>query len=150
VITRTVPRTRGRVSGSGISLWHKQEIQFDVDGEYDLTQGVARVLKAHRGKYTNKIEYTLKLDATCLTLTSTEPNLMLRRVPGGANGPRAEGAPPAVVDDSNLCKVCMEREINSVLLPCSHFVCCTACGHQLRSCPICRASISETRLIYRA
>merc|ERR1712216_1092378 len=36
------------------------------------------------------------------------------------------------------CCVCMERERAVLLLPCTHFVLCTACAFQLQRCPICR------------
>ena len=40
------------------------------------------------------------------------------------------------------CKVCMEKELGILFLPCKHFVCCESCGPQIflqrKVCPLCR------------
>lgn len=46
--------------------------------------------------------------------------------------------------EERTCKVCMDAEVNTVFLPCGHFVCCAECSHQLQTCPICRVCISGT------
>ena len=46
--------------------------------------------------------------------------------------------------DNILCKVCMERESNMVVIGCGHFCLCEPCANQLRDCPICRATNIET------
>ncbi|GMN57907.1 hypothetical protein TIFTF001_027008 [Ficus carica] len=42
-----------------------------------------------------------------------------------------------------LCRVCFEREISVVLLPCRHRVLCSTCCEKCKKCPICRLSIEE-------
>ncbi|KAI5660156.1 hypothetical protein M9H77_28949 [Catharanthus roseus] len=42
-----------------------------------------------------------------------------------------------------LCRVCFEREISIVLLPCRHRVLCSSCCEKCKKCPICRVSIEE-------
>ncbi|UYV81827.1 RNF34 [Cordylochernes scorpioides] len=42
------------------------------------------------------------------------------------------------IQDENLCKICMEAAIDSVLLECGHMVTCTKCGKHLAECPVCR------------
>lgn len=42
-----------------------------------------------------------------------------------------------------LCRICFERDICIVLLPCRHYVLCEACSDKCRSCPICRVSIEN-------
>ncbi|CAL5088399.1 unnamed protein product [Urochloa decumbens] len=44
-----------------------------------------------------------------------------------------------------LCRICFERDICIVLLPCRHHVLCEPCSNKCQSCPICRLTI-ETRL----
>jgi len=46
--------------------------------------------------------------------------------------------------EERTCKVCMDAEVNTVFLPCGHFVCCGECSQQLQTCPICRVCISGT------
>ncbi|GLV32818.1 uncharacterized protein CBL_00475 [Carabus blaptoides fortunei] len=38
----------------------------------------------------------------------------------------------------DLCKICMDAPLNSVLLECGHIATCIDCGKQLAECPICR------------
>lgn len=44
-------------------------------------------------------------------------------------------------DDLRLCKVCMDREMNIVFLPCGHFVACVDCASVMDNCPVCRTKI---------
>jgi len=42
-------------------------------------------------------------------------------------------------EERHVCKICYEREINTVLLDCYHAALCTRCVQQVTHCPICRA-----------
>jgi len=46
--------------------------------------------------------------------------------------------------EQRLCKICMDEEVNIVLLPCGHLVSCVKCAPALRNCPICRNGIKGT------
>jgi len=54
--------------------------------------------------------------------------------------------------EDDLCKVCMDATINSVLLPCGHLCVCFPCGRQLqpRLCPICRINIGRVQVVYKS
>ncbi|XP_068118510.1 baculoviral IAP repeat-containing protein 7 isoform X1 [Hyperolius riggenbachi] len=43
--------------------------------------------------------------------------------------------------EERLCKVCMDKDVSMVFVPCGHLVVCTDCAPNLRHCPICRATI---------
>ncbi|XP_069809501.1 baculoviral IAP repeat-containing protein 7 isoform X4 [Dendropsophus ebraccatus] len=43
--------------------------------------------------------------------------------------------------DERLCKVCMDKDVSMVFVPCGHLVVCMDCAPNLRHCPICRAMI---------
>ena len=45
------------------------------------------------------------------------------------------------LDESLMCKICMEREINCVLLECGHMISCIDCSKQFSDCPICRRNV---------
>lgn len=45
-------------------------------------------------------------------------------------------------DPSNECTICMDNKINTALIPCGHSFCPT-CAHQMRTCPTCRAPITQ-------
>uniref|UniRef100_A0A453KTA2 RING-type domain-containing protein n=1 Tax=Aegilops tauschii subsp. strangulata TaxID=200361 RepID=A0A453KTA2_AEGTS len=42
-----------------------------------------------------------------------------------------------------LCRICFERDICIVLLPCRHHVLCEPCSDKCQSCPICRVPIES-------
>uniref|UniRef100_A0A8C6ZIS9 RING-type E3 ubiquitin transferase n=1 Tax=Nothoprocta perdicaria TaxID=30464 RepID=A0A8C6ZIS9_NOTPE len=43
--------------------------------------------------------------------------------------------------EEKMCKVCMDRDVSVVFVPCGHLVACAECAPNLRLCPICRAVI---------
>ncbi|NXJ89720.1 BIR7B protein, partial [Corythaixoides concolor] len=43
--------------------------------------------------------------------------------------------------EERMCKVCMDRDVSVVFVPCGHLVACGECALNLRLCPICRAVI---------
>merc|ERR1711962_681546 len=46
-------------------------------------------------------------------------------------------------EDWSKCKVCMDADIDSVILDCGHLVACNQCGKKLNECPICRQHVAE-------
>jgi len=46
------------------------------------------------------------------------------------------------------CKLCCEKVMDCVLVPCGHQMCCADCGMQLSQCPICKVQCTVLR-IYR-
>ncbi|KAG5392547.1 hypothetical protein IGI04_022510 [Brassica rapa subsp. trilocularis] len=51
-------------------------------------------------------------------------------------------------NDKVLCRVCFEKEISLVLLPCRHRVLCRICSDKCTKCPICRVAIEERLPVY--
>ncbi|NWS34927.1 BIR7B protein, partial [Polioptila caerulea] len=45
------------------------------------------------------------------------------------------------LQEERTCKVCMDRNVSVVFVPCGHLVACGECALNLRLCPICRAVI---------
>ncbi|XP_071114256.1 baculoviral IAP repeat-containing protein 7-A-like [Haliotis cracherodii] len=43
-----------------------------------------------------------------------------------------------------MCKICLDKEVSIVFLPCGHLVCCVECAPALRKCPMCRGNIRGT------
>jgi len=49
------------------------------------------------------------------------------------------------------CKICMEKEADTVLLPCCHLFCCTDCNDKLGSdkgCPVCKMKVENIFKIF--
>jgi hypothetical protein len=40
-----------------------------------------------------------------------------------------------------VCKICMERKVDVILLECGHLVACSNCAEGLDDCPLCRKPI---------
>ena len=53
------------------------------------------------------------------------------------------------VDDKDLCKVCLDFEADTLLMPCKHLCSCSECAAALTSCPICRTKIADRMRVYR-
>jgi len=45
--------------------------------------------------------------------------------------------------DTSDCAVCLSDTKNIVFIPCGHFYTCKSCSERLKTCPICRETISE-------
>ncbi|XP_021422559.2 baculoviral IAP repeat-containing protein 7 isoform X3 [Oncorhynchus mykiss] len=45
------------------------------------------------------------------------------------------------LQEERTCKVCMDKRVSIVFIPCGHLVVCSDCAASLRHCPICRATI---------
>ncbi|XP_064247744.1 baculoviral IAP repeat-containing protein 7 isoform X3 [Passer domesticus] len=45
------------------------------------------------------------------------------------------------LQEERMCKVCMDKDVSVVFVPCGHLVACEECALNLRLCPICRAVI---------
>ncbi|XP_017670701.1 PREDICTED: baculoviral IAP repeat-containing protein 7 [Lepidothrix coronata] len=45
------------------------------------------------------------------------------------------------LQEERMCKVCLDRDVSVVFVPCGHLVACGDCALNLRLCPICRAVI---------
>lgn len=52
--------------------------------------------------------------------------------------------------ERHLCKICYEREINTVILDCSHRAICARCLEMVSHCPLCRVSINNVAVTYNA
>ncbi|XP_076467273.1 uncharacterized protein LOC143298322 [Babylonia areolata] len=46
------------------------------------------------------------------------------------------------IQNETLCKMCQSKEVSVLFLPCGHLVACAECAPALRSCAICRQSVS--------
>lgn len=67
-------------------------------------------------------------------------NERIQRRPTGQETDRSQDNSDDI-DERQLCKICMEREINCVLLECGHYLACVTCARKLSDCPVCRQNI---------
>uniref|UniRef100_S4RCZ8 RING-type E3 ubiquitin transferase n=1 Tax=Petromyzon marinus TaxID=7757 RepID=S4RCZ8_PETMA len=69
----------------------------------------------------------LKVCACVLSMVALPPEEELKRL-----------------QEQHTCKVCMDKEVSVVFIPCGHLVVCRDCASSLRKCPICRAVVRGT------
>ncbi|XP_006013512.1 baculoviral IAP repeat-containing protein 2 [Latimeria chalumnae] len=48
------------------------------------------------------------------------------------------------LQEERTCKVCMDKDVSIVFIPCGHLAVCQDCAPSLRKCPICRGVIKGT------
>eukprot|EP00754_Rhynchopus_humris_P036850 Rhum_TRINITY_DN18934_c0_g1::Rhum_TRINITY_DN18934_c0_g1_i1::g.168847::m.168847 len=65
----------------------------------------------------------------------------LGKLEGSVNQYKAEI--DAKKKDFRICKVCFDRDIGVILLPCKHQAICESCSFQVEKCPICNTTIEE-------
>jgi len=53
-------------------------------------------------------------------------------------------------EDTDTCKICFEKTIDSVILECGHSAICMECSKGLRTCPICRQPILRIVKVFKA
>ncbi|KAJ7310497.1 hypothetical protein JRQ81_007419 [Phrynocephalus forsythii] len=52
------------------------------------------------------------------------------------------------LQEEKLCKICMDKTISVVLIPCGHLVACGDCAKAIARCPLCCTEISKRQKIY--
>ncbi len=65
-----------------------------------------------------------------------QPSPSLNTLELGARGTQLDS-----IDNSKLCKICLDHQLEIVLLPCRHMVTCARCTASQTNCPVCRQQI---------
>ncbi|XP_061454542.1 E3 ubiquitin-protein ligase XIAP [Rhineura floridana] len=52
------------------------------------------------------------------------------------------------LQEEKLCKICMDKTISVVLIPCGHLVACKDCAEAVDKCPLCCTVIAKRQKIY--
>ncbi|GFS54966.1 e3 ubiquitin-protein ligase IAP-3 [Trichonephila clavipes] len=89
-----------------------------------------------RMKLNNKAKCLLKnqiLQETCKTLKVQEV--------AASRNTRAE--------NTIICKICMNDEMNVIFQPCSHFISCHICAEKIFDCPLCRNPVIHKMKVFR-
>jgi len=48
------------------------------------------------------------------------------------------------LNEAKTCRVCADKKVNAVFIPCGHLVSCDRCSPQLGNCPVCETRIRGT------
>lgn len=52
-------------------------------------------------------------------------------------------------DEENMCKICMDNEIECVFNECGHMICCMKCSTNIKLCPFCRKDVVKAIKFYK-
>ncbi|XP_014476507.1 PREDICTED: baculoviral IAP repeat-containing protein 3-like [Dinoponera quadriceps] len=52
--------------------------------------------------------------------------------------------PGKPIDDARMCKICYNRELRKVFVPCGHLVACAECAKNMKTCAVCRKPVVDT------
>nr|XP_006115453.1 E3 ubiquitin-protein ligase XIAP [Pelodiscus sinensis]XP_006115454.1 E3 ubiquitin-protein ligase XIAP [Pelodiscus sinensis]XP_006115455.1 E3 ubiquitin-protein ligase XIAP [Pelodiscus sinensis] len=52
------------------------------------------------------------------------------------------------LQEEKLCKICMDKDISIVFIPCGHLVACKECAEALNKCPLCCMIITKRQKIF--
>lgn len=50
--------------------------------------------------------------------------------------------------DARLCKICFNREMRIVFMPCGHLLACAECAKDMKICGVCRKNVERTVQVY--
>ncbi|KAK2708137.1 hypothetical protein QYM36_013901 [Artemia franciscana] len=53
-----------------------------------------------------------------------------------------------VIEERYKCRVCLDKRVEVIYLPCGHLVSCSICTSVLANCPLCRQVISYTAKVF--
>jgi rubrerythrin len=54
----------------------------------------------------------------------------------------------AEIEPQYECRICMDKPIQSVFLPCGHCMACMSCARAVTRCPVCSESVVALTPIY--
>ncbi|GFW58376.1 e3 ubiquitin-protein ligase IAP-3 [Trichonephila clavipes] len=52
-------------------------------------------------------------------------------------------------ENTIICKICMNNEMNVIFQPCSHFISCHICAEKIFNCPLCRNPVIHKIKVFR-
>ena len=53
-----------------------------------------------------------------------------------------------MLEEGKKCKICKDKPIGIVFLPCGHLASCVDCAKTVKLCPICKTAISQTVRVF--
>jgi hypothetical protein len=64
--------------------------------------------------------------------------------------PEPQSQPQIVLDDKDLCKICMENPVECAIVECGHTCLCLTCAAPLKQCPVCRQPIVKVLKLFKS
>ncbi|XP_011876982.1 PREDICTED: baculoviral IAP repeat-containing protein 7-B-like [Vollenhovia emeryi] len=114
--------------------------------KYIATENSVTQLDEKVGKDTESIASGSSQNST----TSEEANTTEESAESGearSEEQSIEGEKP-YYKDARLCKICYNREVRIVFMPCGHLLACAECAKNMRICGVCRKPVERTVQVY--
>ena len=99
-------------------------------------------LKDPSGALLDFQKYVFKREESATEAVAKEQQPVAKRARGTPEGERS--TPSSSMD----CKVCFDRQIDVLFIPCKHLVCCATCAALSKTCPVCRGHVFETLRVF--
>ncbi|KAJ8314750.1 hypothetical protein KUTeg_006900 [Tegillarca granosa] len=118
---------------------------------------VAQVIQDRLRSHGDNFPNTEELMEAVLTMQEAQAAVLSSTGQNQDNEPNMSGTEVAscnlekenkMLRDQKTCKVCLDKEVGIVFLPCGHLCCCVSCAPAVRKCPICRGDIKGTVRTY--
>jgi len=138
---------RYTLAGTGISLWYKKHIPFELTGSIDFLAQSVELIKQHHDADDYYNQHMIKYQLTLVYL----PRMLCYMKGTGSDGNitlSLQSIPPFKTPLSEECIVCTEKPRAVAMIPCGHVCCCAACGSQCDTCPICRQRIASCQILF--
>jgi hypothetical protein len=108
------------------------------NGSGEMSSGTASSESEDEAYRSSQESEVSSVSSTCSN-SSSPPESLGYMSSGSQSSQSSQSSEPE--ENRLLCKVCLDREIGVVFLPCGHFVTCTQCAPGMSDCPICRTVI---------
>ncbi|XP_038604158.1 E3 ubiquitin-protein ligase XIAP [Tachyglossus aculeatus] len=123
--------------GGGLTDWKPNEDPWEQHAKW--FPGCKYLVEQKGQEFINNVHLSQSLEDSVLGADETPPPLTkeispeeeLRRL-----------------QEEKLCKICMDKNIAVVFLPCGHLVACKECGEAVGKCPVCCTIINYRQKIF--
>ncbi|KAF4529126.1 hypothetical protein B566_EDAN017189 [Ephemera danica] len=138
--------------GGGLKDWGKGDDPWVEHAVWFQT--CAHLLNVKGQAYVDAVQTKVRTQRDQVLIVHTQENVCLGGVlenetQNASGSPQNDGTEElseamagmsSTLRDLRTCKVCFQKELGIVFLPCGHMATCPDCAPQLQSCPICRGT----------
>ena len=138
--------------GKGLKEWHEKDDPWvehagwwGAECEFmKLVKGKEFIEKSQNIVHTRVQTKNLSMATSLSPLSSVIKTKTKRKESSSINEMQIQNTMKRVM----MCKVCLDKDVEVVFLPCRHLVVCKWCAPNMWNCPVCRSKINETIKVF--
>lgn len=88
------------------------------------------------------------LEELCSIILEMQDEKSQRKVDGEVESQTQNESATGPTSDRHMCKICYDKEMGVVFLPCGHMMACPECALSVTTCPLCRKTIENAVRAY--